>query len=33
VISLRIFAHGKPTKIPPPPPKKLTISGQHVHVS
>jgi hypothetical protein len=32
VISLRVFAHGKPTKIPPPPSKKLTISGQHVRV-
>ena len=33
VISLRVFANGKPTKIPAPPPRKLTISGQYVHVS
>ena len=32
VISLRVFAHGKPANIPAPPTKKLTISGQHVHV-
>ncbi len=32
LISLRVFANGKPTKIPAPPPRKLTISGQHVHV-
>jgi hypothetical protein len=33
VISLRVFAHGRPTKIPPPPAKKLTISGQYVRVT
>ncbi len=33
VISLRVFASGKPTKIPPPPSRKLTISGQYVRVS
>ena len=32
VISLRVFAHGKPANIPAPPPTKLTISGQHVRV-
>jgi hypothetical protein len=32
VISLRVFAYGKPSKIPAPPPKKLTISGQHVRI-
>ncbi|MFZ0378736.1 MAG: hypothetical protein WCD11_02365 [Solirubrobacteraceae bacterium] len=32
VISLRVFANGKPTKIPAPRPRKLTISGQYVHV-
>jgi hypothetical protein len=30
VISLRVFAKGKPTNLPPPPPRKLTITGQHV---
>jgi hypothetical protein len=30
VISLRVFANGKPTNIPAPHPRKLTISGQHV---
>jgi hypothetical protein len=33
VISLRVFANGKPTHTPPPPSRKLTISGQHVRVS
>lgn len=33
LVSLRVFAHGKPTNAPPPPPRKLTISGQHVRVS
>lgn len=33
VISLRVFASGKPTKKTPPPPRKLTISGQHVRVN
>lgn len=32
VISLRVFANGKPTNIPAPHPRKLTISGQHVSV-
>lgn len=32
VISLRVFAHGKPANIPAPPPRKLTISGDHVRV-
>lgn len=32
VISLRVFAHGKPANIPAPRSKKLTISGQHVRV-
>jgi hypothetical protein len=32
VISVRVFAHGMPTKIPAPHPRKLTISGQHVQV-
>jgi hypothetical protein len=32
VISLRVFAHGKPANIPAPPAKKLTISGQNVRV-
>ena len=31
-ISLRVFANGKPTTIPAPRPKKLTISGQYVKV-
>jgi hypothetical protein len=30
VISLRVFANGKPSQIPAPPPRKLTISGQYV---
>lgn len=33
VISCRVFANGKPTNTPAPPPRKLTISGQHVRVS
>ena len=33
VISLRVFANGKPTHKPAPTPRKLTISGQHVRVS
>ena len=33
LISLRVFANGKPTSIPAPHPRKLTISGQHVRVS
>jgi hypothetical protein len=33
VISIRVFAGGEPTSIPGPHPRKLTISGQHVHVS
>ena len=32
VISLRVFAHGKPTNTPAPRPRKLTISGQHVRI-
>lgn len=32
LISVRVFANGKPTKIPAPRPRKLTISGQHVSV-
>ncbi|HTX11263.1 MAG TPA: hypothetical protein VME22_21750 [Solirubrobacteraceae bacterium] len=32
-ISLRVFAHGKPTNMPAPPARKLTISGQHVRVT
>lgn len=32
VISLRVFANGKPANIPGPHPRKLTISGQHVRV-
>jgi hypothetical protein len=32
-ISLRVFANGKPTNTPAPPPRKLTISGQQVRVS
>jgi hypothetical protein len=32
-ISLRVFANGKPTNIPGPRPRKLTITGQHVRVS
>jgi hypothetical protein len=32
VISLRVFANGKPTKLTPPPARKLTISGQYVTV-
>jgi hypothetical protein len=31
-IDLRVFANGKPTHIPGPRPRQLTISGQHVHV-
>ncbi|MBV8954635.1 MAG: hypothetical protein JO262_11315 [Solirubrobacterales bacterium] len=32
VISLRVFAHGKPTNTPGPRPRKLTITGQRVTV-
>lgn len=32
VISLRVFAYGKPTNTPAPHPRKLTISGGHVRV-
>jgi hypothetical protein len=32
VISLRVFAKGKPTNRPGPSPRGLTISGQHVQV-
>jgi hypothetical protein len=32
VISLRVFANGKPANIPGPHPRKLTISGEHVRV-
>ncbi|MBV9001635.1 MAG: hypothetical protein JO304_21440 [Solirubrobacterales bacterium] len=32
VISLRVFAHGKPANIPAPRARRLTISGQHVRV-
>jgi hypothetical protein len=32
-IDLRVFANGKPTTIPGPPPRHLTISGSHVSVS
>jgi hypothetical protein len=32
VISLRVFANGKPADIPGPHPRKLTITGQHVRV-
>lgn len=31
-ISVRVFANGKPTTIPAPRPRKLTITGQHVRV-
>jgi hypothetical protein len=30
-IALRVFANGKPTHIPGPRPRQLTISRQHVH--
>lgn len=33
VVSLRVFADGKPTNMKAPTPRKLTISGQHVRVS
>ncbi len=33
VISLGVFANGKPTSTPAPPPRKLTISGPHVRVN
>lgn len=33
VISIRVFADGMPTNVPGPHPRKLSISGQHVHVS
>lgn len=32
VVSLRVFAHGKPTSTPAPPPRRLRISGHHVRV-
>ncbi len=32
VISLRVFANGRPTQAPAPPTRKLTIAGQHVRV-
>lgn len=32
LISVEVFANRKPTKIPAPRPKKLTISGRHVSV-
>ena len=32
VIAMRVFANGKPTTTPGPPSRKLTISGQQVHV-
>lgn len=32
LISLRVFAGGKPTNIPAPHTRKLTIAGQHVRV-
>jgi len=32
LISVRVFAKGKPTNRPAPPARKLTISGQHVRV-
>jgi hypothetical protein len=32
LISVRVFANGKPTTIPAPRPRKLTISGEHVRV-
>ena len=32
LISLRVFANGKPTTIPAPRPVKLTISGRYVRV-
>jgi hypothetical protein len=31
-IDLRVFANGKPTNIPGPPPRQLAISGQNVYV-
>ena len=31
-IDLRVFANGRPTHIPGPRPRQLTISGRHVHV-
>ncbi len=32
-IDLRVFANGKPTNIPGPPPRHLVISANHVTVS
>jgi hypothetical protein len=32
LVSLRVFANRKPTNIPAPRPRKLTISGRHVRV-
>jgi len=32
-IYLKVFANGHPTNIPGPPPRRLVISGHHVHVS
>jgi hypothetical protein len=32
VVSVRVFAKGKPANIPAPPPRRLTISGTHVRV-
>jgi hypothetical protein len=32
LISVRVFANGKPAHIPAPPPRRLTISGMHVRV-
>jgi hypothetical protein len=32
VISLRVFANGRPANTPGPSPRKLTISGHHVQV-
>ncbi len=32
-IDLRVFAHGKPSTIPGPPPRHLVITGNKVHVS
>jgi hypothetical protein len=33
LISLQVFANGKPTNTLAPPPRKLTIAGQHVRTS
>jgi hypothetical protein len=32
VVSLRVFANGKPTNVPAPHPRKLTIYGSSVKV-